>query len=674
MEKQTLPPLRPASIPVVVHDPYFSLWCPADNLNEWLCHWTGAPAGFAGILRVDGEARTFLGRPQFAPVMDQKRPQVLPTRTIVECECSAVRMTLTFLTPALPHRLEILSRPVTYVLFDFESLDGRGHALELYFDCGGEFCVNRAGDEITWSRFRHEGFELMSLASAQQNPLHTAGDDLRIDWGRAYLGVPKEFAPETAISPNQVMRRGFAESGTMPASDSLDMPRRANNGYTSLGVKMAFDLPATGVIGRWLFLGYDDVWSIEYLGRKLPAYWRRSTPTFAALLDKVKEEFEEIHRECIEYDRMLFADAGRVGGEKYARLCALAFRQAIGAHKLTIDLDGTPLFFSKENFSNGCIATVDVTYPSAPLFLLTQPELLKAMMTPILQYAESYRWKFPFAPHDLGTYPLANGQVYGGGEYTEENQMPVEECGNMLLLAGALLRFAGEKEFIAAHAATWKLWAEYLLARGYDPENQLCTDDFAGHLAHNANLSLKAILALGAYSQIAGALGDAAEAERFLAAARNAAERWCIDALDGDHYRLAFDRPGTWSQKYNLVWDRLLGLGLFPAEVAKRELAFYRTKQNRYGLPLDSRRSYTKIDWILWSATLTGDDDDFAALLDPVYRWLDETPDRVPLTDWYETTDGRKVGFQARSVVGGLFLKMLYDEELCRKYLEMARR
>ena len=247
--------------------------------------------------------------------------------------------------------------------------------------------------------------------------------------------------------------------------------------------------------------------------------------------------------------------------------------------------------------------------------------------------------------------------------------MPVEECGNMLILAGALLKFSGDKTFIDRYLSTWKKWAYYLLDKGYDPENQLCTDDFAGHLAHNTNLSLKAILALECYALIARENGEAAEAGKFHSAAQDAANRWCVDALDGDHYRLAFDQPGTWSQKYNLIWDRLLGFGLFPEEVAKRELAFYRTKQERYGLPLDNRRTYTKLDWIVWSATLTGDDADFRALVDPLYDWLNETPSRVPMNDWYEATDGRQVCFQARSVVGGLFIKLLADPGVRAKYL-----
>ena len=339
------------------------------------------------------------------------------------------------------------------------------------------------------------------------------------------------------------------------------------------------------------------------------------------------------------------ADLAKAGGDDYARLCALAYRQTFAAHKLTADADGTPLFFSKENFSNGSIDTVDITYPSSPFFLLFNTALLKAQLKPVMDYAGMPRWKFPFAPHDLGRYPLANGQQYGGGEASEENQMPVEESGNMILMIAAIAHVDGNADFAKTYWPTLTKWAAYLKDKGLDPENQLCTDDFAGHLAHNANLSVKAILALGAYGQLAAQLGQQSAAGEYSALAKEFSKKWAAMALDGDHFRLAFDRPGTWSQKYNLVWDHLLGLNVFAPEVVSKELAFYTAHQNKYGLPLDNRAAYTKIDWLAWTASLARSPSGFQALFDPAYRFANESSSRVPLTDWYDTKTGEQTGF-----------------------------
>jgi hypothetical protein len=94
----------------------------------------------------------------------------------------------------------------------------------------------------------------------------------------------------------------------------------------------------------------------------------------------------------------------------------------------------------------------------------------------------------------------------------------------------------------------------------------------------------------------------------------------------------------------------------------------YQKVQNEYGLPLDSRSTYTKLDWILWTATLTQNRDDFMTLVKPVYRFLEATPDKSPMTDWYHTHDAKKVGFTARPVVGGVFMQLLYSPELWQKW------
>jgi hypothetical protein len=243
----------------------------------------------------------------------------------------------------------------------------------------------------------------------------------------------------------------------------------------------------------------------------------------------------------------------------------------------------------------------------------------------------------------------------------------------MLILMAALAKIDGNADYAKTYWPTLQKWAAYLKEKGLDPENQLCTDDFAGHLAHNTNLSLKAIVAIRAFAELEDMVGGKKGASSYHAVAKEMAEKWQQMADDGDHYRLTFDKAGTWSQKYNLVWDKLLKYDLFPKSVRAKEIAFYKTKLNKYGLPLDNRKTYTKLDWIYWTATLADDARDFQALIDPCYTWANETSARVPMTDWYDTVSGRQSGFQARSVVGGLFIKMLEDEATWKKYAKAAK-
>ncbi|MBV9848092.1 MAG: DUF4965 domain-containing protein [Armatimonadetes bacterium] len=669
------PAFRPPAVPLVTHDPYFSGWSLADRLTGGETrHWTGSNYGLCGLIRVDGQSFRLIGtRPRDTPAMEQTGLQVLPTRTIYEFEGAGVHVTLTWCSPLLADDLDVLSRPVTYITWDVRAADGRSHDVSLYFHALSEWVVNTPDQPVVSARYRLAGLDVLSLGSQQQAVLEKAGDNLRIDWGYLYLAVPRDAGAATALANAGAARRAFVETGAVPAADEIGTPRPAHNRWPVLACSLALGDVGADAVSRHVLLAYDDIFSIEYFHRRERPYWRRQDTDAGALLHTAARDYPALMQRCRAFDDELMADLAQVGGDKYAQICALAFRQCIAAHKLAVDYDGTPLFLSKENFSNGCIATVDVTYPSAPFFLLFNPTLLRAMLTPILDYALSPRWRFPFAPHDLGTYPHCNGQVYGGGERNEEDQMPVEECGNMLILLAALTQVEGHPEYVEKYWPLLTHWAEYLRDKGLNPPNQLCTDDFAGHMAHNVNLSVKAIVALGCFARLCEATGHAAESATYRQAAEEMVQQWTEMADDGDHYRLAFDKEGTWSQKYNLVWDKLLRLNLFPAEVAQKEIAFYKTRQNKYGLPLDSRSDYTKLDWIVWTATLADNRDDFHALVDPLYDWASETPTRVPLTDWYWTTDGKKAGFQARSVVGGLYIPLLADPALWKKWSERAR-
>jgi hypothetical protein len=659
---------RPPAVPLVTCNPYFSVWSFADRLTyDATRHWTGSKQELHSLLRIDGRAWRIMGdeRRDIQP-MPQTSLRVLPTRTIYEFEGGGVRITLTFLTPLLPSDLDLMSWPVTYLSWEARSLDGKEHQVSVEYDNTAQLVVNTEDEPVVWQREETVGLSVLRMGTEAQPMLKKSGDDLRIDWGYLYVAAPNAQSPHRVVANANSVIGTFARQGSLPSADTR-MPRSPHDHMPAMAV--AFDLGSVGAdpIERHLILAYDQIYAVEYFHQPLRPYWRLKRAQASDLLVEADRNYSSLVQRCEKFDADLVADLTRVGGEKYARLAALAYRQAMAAQILVAGPEGEPFFLPKENFSNGCIGTVDVIYPASPILLLLNPKLLEASLSPLFKYAESGRWRFPFAPHDLGTYPLANGQVYGGGEKSEVDQMPVEESGNMLLMVAAIAKAEGDASFAGKYWPLLTKWAEYLREKGLDPANQLCTDDFAGHLAHNANLSLKAIEALEAYGELSGTLGKNQEHDLYHNIAQDFAKQWVKMADDGDHYRLAFDKPGTWSQKYNLVWDKVLGFHLFPAQVAAKEIAYYQTKSH-FGFPLDNRQDYSKLDWEFWSATLADSAADWESLIAPIYDWANESPSRVPLTDWYWTTDGTQVGFQARSVVGGLFIKMLADGETWKRW------
>ena len=585
----------------------------------------------------------------------QKSANVMPTQTFYTFECGPVQLDLIFTSPLLMDDLELMTTPVNYITYQVKSLDGTKHDVQIYFDATPQWATNTDNQKVVSEKIEKNAITYLKTGTAEQAVLGKKGDDVRIDWGYFYLAAGNDRQASMKLGEYHTVKSEFNESGALSATNG-NVSQNMQEEMPVLAYSRNLGKVDASSSNGYLMVGYDDLYSIQYFNENLMPYWKRNGKVdIYQAFEKAAGNYVSVMHRCGDFDKQLMEQATKDGGEMYAELCALSYRQAIAAHKLVESKDGELLFLSKENFSNGSIGTVDVTYPSAPLFLVYNPDLLKGMLNPIFYFSESGKWNKPFAAHDVGTYPLANGQTYGG-------DMPVEECGNMLTLTAAIAIMEGNADYAKKHWTVLTTWADYLKKEGLDPENQLCTDDFAGHFAHNANLSIKAIMGIAGYGIMAEMMGEKEIAEQYISAAKVMAAKWETMANDGDHYKLTFDQAGTWSQKYNLIWDKLFQSNIFPADITAKEMSYYITKQNKYGLPLDSRKTYTKSDWILWSACLTDNPEDFKQLLTPVYNYVNETTTRMPLSDWHETTDGNSVGFRARSVVGGYFMKMLENK------------
>lgn len=648
---------RIPSVPLITCDPYFSLWSPADRLTGAdTCHWTGDVKRVRGLAVIDGTAYRFMGMGE-EPALEQSSLDLTPTSSCYIFEGAGIELSAVFTTPLLLEDPDLISRPCSYMDFSVRSLDGAEHTAELQISFDEEFCYHGTEHpEMNGGEHACPFGDAAFMMKQRRGPLSHSGDHLTIDWGTLYLAVPSGSGKVFYLEQED---RSLLRA-VLPMKASADGPDSVT-----------------------LVAAYDDDVSIMYFESAVRGYWARDGKTILTAIGEAIADHRSLLSRCSVFDDELTARARDIAGEDYALITALAYRQSIAAHKLIEDGDGNLIFLSKECFSNGCIGTVDITYPSAPLYLLYNPELVKGMMRPIFRFARMPVWPFDFAPHDVGRYPYATGQVYGvlaertgkigedsvfppyyqypAGEevYQLHRQMPVEESGNMLILCAAIAICEGNAEFSRPQMDILEKWVSYLLEFGEDPGEQLCTDDFAGHLAHNINLSAKAILGVYAYAILLEKLGRTNEASAYRRRAARMAESWEERAQCGDHTALTFgDRQG-WSLKYNLVWDVLFGSDLFSKDLYRQELAWYQKMSNRYGAPLDSRKDYTKSDWILWCCAMAENREEIEALIHPIVRFLEETPDRCPFSDWFDTKTAEHYHFQNRTVQGALFMPLL---------------
>lgn len=657
--------------PLFVKDPNFSIWCNAEELNSCAPQsWWGEEKPMCGFVKTHGKTYCFLG-----DSVHWKKFGILPAKQVkltlsafttdYEFALGNVTLSLRFVSPLLPQDENMLSAPICYMEYEVHGDDNAEISLFVnrriaYNDIPANTDTRVRGGKVSCDRF-----ETSFLGLARQMPISSTGDMIGADWGYFYL------TGETAHILDESDMIAYLVRGTQ------DFENKSEERY--LG---SINTARRGII----MLGYDDIVAIDYFGSFLKGLYL-DNHTILDALEETYAHISEIDRKLADFNDDLVRRA-KPFGRKYLRILYASLRQSIAAHKLVRDRDGSILFLSKECWSNGCIATVDITYPSSPLYLLYNPELVKGMMRPILKFARMPVWKYDFAPHDVGTYPSCCGQIYAlrhdnalhsltqhenqqthfpyyllpesADIYDTAYQMPVEECANMLILFLACYRADGDIVFFESNHDLAQKWVDYLVKFGAHPGNQLCTDDFAGHLENNLNLAIKSTVAVAAYAELEAACKNANSAQIYRTIAVKSALE--ISALGAArfHLPLTWDSDeSTFSLKYNFFFDKVLCLGLFPQELLEKEVRFYLQNLNKYGIPLDNRKNYTKSDWLMWAASLTDDAVWRGKIIDALYDYLCETPNRVPFSDWYDTSDGSMMNFRARSVQGGCFALLL---------------
>ncbi|HEY0805632.1 MAG TPA: DUF5127 domain-containing protein [Pseudonocardiaceae bacterium] len=653
----TFHPIRPPATPLAVRSPYLSTWLAADLLpGTWPTFWTGRITAMAGIARIDGTPYVFMGAPGLAGgqpallAMRQTDLTVTATRSVFTLTAAGVRLVVTFLSPVEPGDLRRQSMPLSYLSIQASSADGDPHEVSVYVDVSGEWSFGDTGAQVAWGAETDGGVRSLSITPAHPQVLAEENDTA--SWGTVVWSTPERAGLTWQIGQDIVVRGAAVASGALANTVDPGQPRAIGDRWPVLGLNVDLGSVRRSTAPFVVSIGHVRTPAISYLGAPLMPLWTVHWSTWQDMVSFFHSDAAAAVARSARLDRDVDAAATAAGGAEYAALCALAVRQAYGGTELVVR-NGAPWAFLKEISSDGNVSTVDVTYPGMPVFLQLDPGYLGLILTPLLDYPEHGGWPKQFAEHDLGShYPNATGHNDGN-----EEDMPVEESANMLIMTAAYLARAGSAAagFATTHYRILKQWADYLVGNALDPGFQNQTDDFTGFIAHSVNLALKGIVGIGAMSLVAQAAGNSADATHYLSVARNYSGQWAQLAQDGSHLRLAYDQAGTWSLKYNAYADALLGLSLVPDSVRVAEARWYLAHRNQFGVPLDLRHSYTKTDWEMWTAAWQSNSSVRDALINDVYNFANTTSSRVPFTDWYDTIAGRQIGFQARPVIGGVF-------------------
>lgn len=633
--------------PIATIDPHFSIWSMADTLNSADTNlWCSIKMRIEGRVTVDGKTYMFLGKDD-ARSLTQREAEISSFSAVYTFDASDFTLRFRTWSPFLLDDYHMLSCPCSFFDVDVIFNDTEAHNVSVEFTAFDELCKGKSRfGKVEKTTVTVQGSSLAKMGLEKQKPLNDSGDKFAADWGYVCL-----FGGECDASAN--------------------------------GIVSFHNATASGNASFTTVIAYDDIYSINYFGDYLKGLW---TEKFRSIEDAMLYCYDnkaELSDKINAQNEMIEKDAESFG-RNYQKMLSAAVRQVFAAHKLVRDKNGELLYLSKECHSNGCINTVDVSYPAMPMYLLYAPELVKAMLTGIFYFAESDIWTADFAPHDIGRYPFACGQVYSlnlhmhlvphkigyQNVYKSKSkkvfmnrfQMPVEECGNMLVLSYAYYKETGNKEFLKRYLPTLRLWADYLVKKGVVLDNQLCTDDFAGHSTKNVNLAIKGIMGIACFGEICNAL----ETENtYSALAKAYADELCdVCGVRDSYLPFSIGKADSWSLKYNLVWDRVYNFGLFSDKIYKAETMLYREKLNRYGVPLDFRKDFTKTDWMLWAACLDETYENVELFSEKIVTYLAQAQDRTCFSDWIETKKPKQAGFDHRTVQAGLWMPVLAKKHI----------
>ncbi|CZT03416.1 probable glutaminase A [Rhynchosporium agropyri] len=676
----TFSPARPPAIPLAVKSPYMSTWLEVGSdggsggnlAGSWPRFWAGpqpgpvagrngAVTGWAGFIKVDGEAYTWMGAASvngWTPtlVTQDSFEYTSQRSTFILNAGGKVTMNVTFLSPLTPKDIKRQSIIGTYLSVTVSSRDGANHDVQLYADTSAEWVNPTHNQEpVAWSYSVQNGVASHKSFQRTESEFNADYPDDAAHWGNWYWSTASTPSMSYQSGSDQTVRSIFLSNSVLP--DTQDTEYRAiSSRWPVFAFSNALGSVGNTPVSTLYTIVHAQKNAIYFNGANglvsLPSLWTSYWSTDLGMVNYFHKDWPS---NTGALDHKIAVDSLNTGGQDYLTITSLSARQAFGA----VQLCGTPAkpyLFLKEISSDGNTQTVDVLFPTMPIFLYLNPSLVKYMLDPLYENQEAGRFPQTYSLHDLGAnYPRAIGHPTGDGE-----PMPLEECGNMIIATLAYVQRTGDTAYLSQHYKILKQWTGYLVQEALIPAYQLSTDDFQGQLANQTNLALKGIIAIEAMSVVARKIGNLADAKTYTDIAHDYIAKWqdlaVVKNANPPHTNLAYQDPQSHGLLYNLYGDALLGLNLVPKSIYSMQSTFYPSVAQTYGVPLDTRNVFTKSDWEMWVAAISTPSTK-SMFISKLANWINTTPTNRAFSDLYNTQTGDFANgpFIARPVVGGHF-------------------
>ncbi|KAM0751572.1 glutaminase GtaA [Meredithblackwellia eburnea MCA 4105] len=686
----TFSPLLPPAIPLAVKSIYLNAHLTTGGdygshgqlPGNWPHHWPvqypgsekGYILGWAGIIQVDGSSFVFLGDPHIdsngskPPVATQTSFHYTASTSVFSFKAAQVHFNATFFSPVTPHDLKRMSLPLSYLSIDVDPRDLKKHNVSVYTDISAEWASGDSNAQVQWEYGVESAMGIYEVQRKDQLRFAEVGE--QAEWGSAVYATDMGPGVTTASGENYKVRGEFFRKGKLHGAQ--DVNYRAINDHQpvfAFAKKVTYNSPsAVFAIGHIRDPYVNYVTTQGQVSRR--GYWSSHFSTPRDAIAFWLQDHENAVKEGVKFDRQIQQDARRVSGKNYSAIVELSTRQAFATIEITGESDDDVLIFLKEISSNGDMSTVDVIFPMYPILTYTNPTLLKYLLEPLMLYSVSGLYPNRWTVHDLGTYPNATG--YNGGN---DEPMPVEEAGNMLWMILAYYQLTKDVAWVSKYYDILTQWTTYLIEDGLVPAEQLSTDDFAGTLSNQTNLAVKAIIGIGAMSELAKATGHWVDSIHYRGTAKAYVEEWYQMALTArdishPHAKLAYQDEWSHGLLYNLFGDRVLNLELFDRQLYEWQSSWYWTQKQEYGVPLDSRHLWTKTDWEVFAAASASDTGTRDMFIDLLVAYLSAGRVNAAFPDLYETTTANFPGrdgldfpiqFISRPVVGGHFALLALD-------------